>query len=119
MSLIPNADFSQLSRVDYLLRHYTEHQKEAADKGQEISFVSFLYTHYVLKDDHQHSDKSSHQQLPFGSLTTCTVSYLNTPMTVLPTKIAVLNKQFTNFEGQFTTSGVVSDIFHPPAYLIV
>jgi len=116
--LIPNADFSQLARIDQLLEHYAIHQTEATDQGQEISFVSFLYLHYVLKDDHQHSDASSHQQLPLGSLTAPAIFYLNNPTAILPNKATFVAKQFISFRSQLISPGFVTSVFHPPAILI-
>jgi hypothetical protein len=64
-SLFPNTDFSQLAKVLNLCEHFNEHKKDAVE--QSVSLMDFLADHYA-NQGHQHSNDSSHQNLPLYQL---------------------------------------------------
>ena len=57
--LLANTELHEVLKVPLLLEHYILHKQE--DKNQ--SFLTFLYKHYVLVQDHFHS-QNDHDGLP-------------------------------------------------------
>lgn len=68
-SCIPNSDYSQLGHLADLRAHYLEHQAEAAEQGDQLTFLEFLYLHFIDATHHADADhEEDHQQLPLQSL---------------------------------------------------
>ena len=66
-SMIPNSDFSQLTRIPDMLEHYELHLEEIGDLDIEFTFWEFVKIHFITPDDHEHDDNDEHQNCPFQS----------------------------------------------------
>lgn len=115
-ALMPRCDFSQLLTVNNLLQHFETHQLEAQSEGQALSFVNFLYIHFVEGDQHQHNSPAEHQNLPMqnisSTLTLHHFSALSLPqgLTSLDIRVAL-----PDYQGALP-AGVRQAIFHPPIF---
>lgn len=116
LGLLPQLDGSQLTRVGQLWQHFDQHRTELTDTGGELSFLDFLYEHYLAPEQHDHPDRSQHEQLPFqhfGSVTYVTVTAvacLSIERVVSPDGRPALGYRNVFFPVEF-----VSSIPHPPS----
>lgn len=68
-SLIPRTDFSQLLYLGELKVHYLEHKSVAEDQEHPISFLDFLYSHFIDISEHSDVDhEEDHHQLPLQTI---------------------------------------------------
>jgi hypothetical protein len=63
-SLMPMTDFSQFSRIYEAVKHSKEHLQEAQAAGKDYNLWTFFLEHFVAPQNHEHSDKNSHDHLP-------------------------------------------------------
>jgi hypothetical protein len=63
-SLMPFTDFSQFSRIYEAVKHSNEHIRQAQAEGRDYDLWTFFVEHFVTPEDHQHSDKNTHDHLP-------------------------------------------------------
>lgn len=68
-SSMPGMDYCQLTRIQNAVRHFKLHKAEAAADGENLSFYSFFFRHYIQPDNHEHQDQqNNHQNLPFANI---------------------------------------------------
>ncbi len=115
-SLFPYSDFSQLSHLADLKAHYLEHKTEAEQRNNSITFLDFLYTHFI--DRHSDADhEEDHHQLPFQSIN-ASVTFLITTIS-LPV-FSYSCKGFVKkiaYQCPFYLSGFLSTTIQPPSFL--
>lgn len=115
---IPRHDFSQLTKINGLMQHYTVHQKEAQSLKQAVSFIDFIYLHYINCEEHQHDNTSEHENLPFqivGSTMVLFASILGVDHFEHDLK---WTQSLNIFQNKFLEKGFIHSIFHPPTDLI-
>ena len=115
---VPRSDFSQLSQVNNLLDHYKLHQLEAEALAVKISFVEFLYLHFVSGDEHQHSNGDEHDGLPLYSLLSGILLYVKKTSHVLKTCFTVALEKEIFFQDTFYLNPFIHQVFHPPVCFI-
>lgn len=65
--LMPNSDFSQLTKIGFVLHHFSEHIQRAPQ--EDFNFLDFVALHYFNADNHLDNHKEeNHGQLPMHSL---------------------------------------------------
>lgn len=70
-SLLPGADFSQLSKLADTFEHYKLHQQLAIEQNQDFNCMRFVFEHFLGASSHDHGDNDqSHQDLPLKHLQT-------------------------------------------------
>jgi len=110
---IPQGDFSQLLKLNNLMKHYELHQEEARAIGKTVSFSSFLYIHFIDSDEHQHDGEEDHESLPFQNISSSTTFYLTSfQATAIPRPH--FTEQLIPSTGSFVQEDISFDIFHPP-----
>lgn len=62
--VVGNTSFHQLSKLNFLVRHFQQHQ----ERDHSLSFIGFLRMHYWGKDLPDHDDEQDNQ-LPFKRTT--------------------------------------------------
>jgi hypothetical protein len=69
-SVLPQMDFSQLTRLGTLRTHYLDHVDEAEALGESCHLADFLYEHFICNhDDHEEEDrKDCHKDLPLNGI---------------------------------------------------
>jgi hypothetical protein len=65
--MVPNSDFSQLTKIGFVLRHFSDHLQRASQT--DFDFFDFIALHYFNADNHLENHKEeNHGQLPMHSL---------------------------------------------------
>lgn len=65
--MVPNSDFSQLTKIGFVIRHFSEHLQRAPQT--DFDFIDFVALHYFNADNHLDNHKEeNHGQLPMHSL---------------------------------------------------
>lgn len=117
-SCIPRSDYSQLGHLADLRAHFLEHQAEAIEAGETISFFDFLYIHFI--DTNQHTDtnhEEDHQQLPLQSFNSV-VSFILSADAFLDCKLSTSTPSFTvAYQNLFYLSGFLKNNMRPPSFL--
>lgn len=111
---IPNCDFSQISQLDNLSKHYELHQIEALELGAELSFTEFLYIHFIEGDEHQHQNENNHQNLPLHALSNGIILFFNLPIDTKKLIVQVIEKRKETYLNTFYINPFINQIFHPP-----
>ena len=110
---IPKTDFSQLTKLSFLIEHYQLHVEEAKLLGESFDVFDFVYLHYINTDEHVPMDNHNHEDLPFKSLGISTGFIVESPQS-LSSEVEI-----EYFESNFHYSGLKDallsiNIFHPP-----
>ena len=113
-SLIPNSDFSQLTRVPDMLEHYELHQQEVMNLNIEISFWEFLKIHFITPDGHEHEGNDDHQNCPFQSFCSSITFALTTANFSFSEKQAPASQGKLSYLNAFYLNGFVSTEIQPP-----
>ncbi|MFK7933731.1 MAG: hypothetical protein AB8G22_09485 [Saprospiraceae bacterium] len=109
---IPKGDFSQLTKINDLMEHYQLHQEEATALGEAITFVDFLYLHFITGEEHQHDTEDDHNNLPLQQFATTTFLLTATEFSCglsLPLTPSVKQEIIAIFSSE-----VVAPLYHPP-----
>jgi len=111
--LIPNSDFSQLTRIPDMMKHYQLHQEEIADLNIKISFWEFIKIHFISPGDHEGND--GHQNCPFQSFCSST-TFIFSSLSVLffETTVVVISGNLS-YENAFYLNGFITTEIHPPS----
>jgi hypothetical protein len=113
-SSMPGMDYCQLTRIQNAVRHFKLHKTEAAADGENLSFYSFFFRHYIQPDDHEHQDQqNNHQNLPLTSIHVdiSFVLFFHPLLNVAPPAQAGATPQFTD---QAIIPEYFSSVFRPP-----
>ena len=117
-SFIPRSDFSQLAHIGDLRAHYLQHQAEANLQNQSITFLEFLYIHFIDLTQHAEGDhEEHHEELPFQSIN-LGISFLLTNM-VLPVLVEIeptLSPSIL-YQSPFYLVGFYPSTLQPPSFL--
>lgn len=113
---IPKSDFSQVAQFNDVLEHYELHQKE-----ERVSFSEFLYIHFIEGDEHQHSDPSEHEKLPFKYVSDIIYSlFFELKTSSLDVAISFFfQKEIIVYKENFYKNSFLFKISHPPTFFIV
>lgn len=118
-ALIPKSDFSQITQIDDLIRHYQLHQAEAKLMNQELSFWDFLYMHFITEAEHQHDNPSEHENLPLKKISTSNILFCLDALGLEKDLPQYFTQSFSIFKGYFLAKEFIFSIFQPPCYFIV
>ena len=115
-SLIPNTDFSQLTRIPDMLEHYELHQEEFADAEIDFSFWEFLRIHFVSPNGHEHEGNDGHQTFPFQSFCS-SITFVFSAATVFISETAPpISSGKLFYENAFYLNGFVTTEIQPPSF---
>ena len=109
-SLLPHADYAELSKLPHLYEHYQTHLQRA--HGQ-LGFLDFLRLHYA---DPQHRQSENHEKLPFQHHThacVASVFYFLPPFTFQLPLVQHPARANYCYQAVFLSS-YLSSIFQPP-----
>jgi hypothetical protein len=113
-SMLPGADFSQLSTLPRVIQHYELHQQIASQKGQQLSIHQFLYDHFWQQNSHDHEDGGqSHKDLPLKhvhSFSHLTLQF-SRPVFTLP---SIVRKQMVTVSLNHLSTIYIGAVFRPP-----
>lgn len=113
-SLLPGADFSQLSKIPAALQHYRLHQSLAAEQGATVSFYDFMGAHFWNPGHHDHGDEGqSHKELPLKHLHSFDHLVLQLSAIIAPTRV-VKRHSPTEMPDRFLPHRHLTNIFRPP-----
>jgi hypothetical protein len=116
LGVLPQFDGSQLARLGQLWQHFGEHRMEEQSAGAELSFLDFLYEHYLAPEKHDHPDRSPHEQLPFQHLGASTFIPLIAGMLFLPDTVSPPDdRPALGYRNVFYPVEFVRAISHPPS----
>jgi len=117
LALVPRGDYTQLAKINDLLKHYQTHKIEAATQNKSITFINFLYVHFIDIEEHDdHEDH--HEKLPFKNISISNLLYFE-PLLLLGLNQSNLYKfVFISFINQLLPDGFLNSIFRPPTYFI-
>lgn len=112
--LSTNAALLELAKLPLLAEHYSEHKKWNPD----ISFISFIWMHY-LDDDNKYADQARDQQMPFKTTYHPSLSLAGfivpSPEYAIVPKISVrTQKQRLITDSYIHSSQYLSSIWQPP-----
>lgn len=105
-----------MSRLKDLVEHFELHQSEAALVDEEISFLDFLYEHYVQIQDHNHEDQNSHDQLPFSNVSPGQSFWMQAHFDYFRTPIKNLHFTISNFVTRLSSQEFLRILFRPPSF---
>jgi len=113
-SMLPGADFGQLSKLPKFIQPYVLHQQLALQKGQHLSMQQFLYDHFWQQNSHDHEDGGqSHKDLPLKhvhSFDHITLQFCR-PVFTLP---SVVRKQVATISLNHSGAIYIGAVFRPP-----
>lgn len=115
-SFIPRMDFSQLTHLDDIQRHYQEHLLQDVSSECSLSFTEFLYIHYINPQAHDkdQQEEHNHDHLPFLSY-----QYQFIAISTYGSERASPYSRETiyanTYQDPFHLTEFSSSIFHPPS----
>lgn len=113
-AIIPRSDFSQMGQLDNLLKHYELHQSEAQNVGSSISFMQFLYIHFVSGDEHQHPNENEHHNLPLYSISSGMILFFEELGSLSHNIYNEIRKTEITSYIIFYLNPFINQVFHPP-----
>lgn len=118
-SLMPLTDFSQFGRLYDAVKHSKEHIRAAREMGKEYSIFTFFIDHFVTPDQHDHPDKSKHDQLPLKVIDfhSIKISHQESMVLDLPEDELPLYVQ-TAFYSSLSSIDLIKGLDRPPRPLI-
>jgi hypothetical protein len=113
-SFFPWTDFSQLTKIPNVFKHYECHVEESVANGETSVFTDFLKEHFFSSMDQAHQDPT-HHQLP---LKTINLDFQFVLSKVLPFQLKMPILQKVNFFNIRTLLGAdfSSSLFQPPIF---
>lgn len=113
--MVPNSDFSQLTKIGFVLRHFSEHLQRAPQS--DFDFMDFVALHYFNADNHLDNHKEeNHGQLPMHSLSSHPLVWSCWPTQYSERYSAEPCKGKVKFSFlNSTAEGMVCPIFRPPS----
>ncbi|TXB61307.1 hypothetical protein [Phaeodactylibacter luteus] len=115
-SILPGADFGQLSKVPQAIEHYQLHQQLASEAGEDISLGCFIVEHFWSPVNHDHGDGGrSHQDLPLKhihSFDHIAIQYFCPFVKTLQTPVVKL----TIIAFECASCPEIGSIFRPPIF---
>lgn len=114
-ALIPRSDFSQMGLLDDLLKHYELHQSEAQNMGSRISFMQFLYDHFISGVEHQHPNENEHHNLPLYSISSGMILFFEQLGSFSHTIFDGIGKTEITSHIIFYLNPFINQVFHPPS----
>ena len=115
-SLIPNSDFSQLTRVADMMEHFQLHQEEVVKLNVDFSFWEFLKIHFITPNDHEHDGNDDHQNCPFQSFCPSLNFVLSTDNTAFAEAVSTFIQEDLIYNNTFHLSGFVTTEIQPPSF---
>jgi hypothetical protein len=116
LGTLPQFDGSQLARLGQLWQHFGEHRVEIQPSGAELSFLDFLYEHYLAPEQHDHPDRSQHDQLPFQHLGAGPFITVTAAATLLPEPVELPeSRPELGYRNVFYPVEFIDAISHPPS----
>lgn len=116
LGTLPQFDGSQLARLGQLWQHFGQHRVENQSSGEDLSFLDFLYEHYLAPEKHDHPDRSQHEQLPFQHLGAGPFVTVFAAATWLPEPVDLSDgRPELGYRNVFYPVEFVVSISHPPS----
>ena len=113
-ALIPNCDFYQLAKIPFLVEHYQLHKEEADSVGVDYDVFDFVYTHFIICEEHQHATGFDHDQLPLKSISTSIQFSTDLSAWETSEKAMEINSRIFHLVESSGIS-ILNSIFHPPS----
>lgn len=115
--LIPQSDFSQLVRLGELRTHYLEHKAEALAENKKLSFLDFLYIHYINLNQHADNDhEEDHHQLPLQNINNTINFFVNNTVPLSDFKETTTSfSPPIAYQSPFYLGGFLSALVQPPS----
>ena len=113
----PKCDFSQIGHIDDLWSHYQLHRSESLMCGNELSFLDFLYQHFVEGDQDHHQEDDNQDQLPFQSIASGMTLFLNASDLIIPSLPIPQHRNPIAFESNLISDPFLNPILQPPSFL--
>ncbi len=111
---MPNTDFSQLTKLPFLVDHYMLHVEEAEMAGESFTVLDFIYVHYISPDDHTHEIPVDHGNLPIKQISSSLNLWIQTIDLLSINKVIGLAQNV--FSPKILNGRIISHfIFHPPS----
>ncbi len=112
--LLSATELCELLKMDVLIEHFKETKKQEGD----ISFMQFLFMHYVT-DDGNSKDNNRDEQLPFKSQASLMASVsmaviLNKPESLNIEKEVTSTRDFSLYKDPFLLPAVSNTVWNPP-----
>jgi hypothetical protein len=112
--LCTNTEIGQLLKIPVLVHHYVEHNH----KEKAITFSAFLNEHYFASKSHPDNSKHDHQNLPFKTCNSHSISTFLAFGELNPFLEQTVNSITTSnavpFYHQHYTSNLFGAIWQPP-----
>lgn len=116
-SLLPQMDFSQLTRLSTLQSHYLHHQEEAEELGESCSLAHFLYEHFIDFSAHEGPEhKDCHQDMPLNGINTTISFCLSLSFQAITFDYFKRAAEAPALEAASPLPGYLSGIFQPPTF---
>lgn len=116
-SLLPQMDFSQLTRLDTLQAHFLHHQEKAEANGESCSFAHFLYEHFIDFSSHEGPEhKDCHQDMPLNGINTTISFCLSLSFQAISFDHIEGAAEVPPFGSASPLPGYLSGVFQPPAF---